>query len=136
MIGYGFLGAAALLSLLGAGLMALVILTLTLVVAVRVMRNSGEPAAILHAAHIRKTAWVGLVLHLLLLVHLILEMRLAIQTGEAQSVAAAFFVRYVVDHVVEFAIGVFLAVRSVKGVLNLGESRCPKGYPVVASHSA
>lgn len=132
MISYVVLGVSALFSVLGLGLLSMGALFIAWLVCARPMIAGNDPLKQRHGFWVKRTAIYALVAHFLITVFLITEMSIAIRSGEAQGIVAAFFAHYVIDHVSEFLIGGWIAFRALKGGLNLGDAKCPVGRELAA----
>ncbi|KKL87975.1 hypothetical protein LCGC14_1929340 [marine sediment metagenome] len=121
MVLYGFLGVATLFGYFGLGLISVGFL-----VAVWALSSSPiDSLADSHRAWISATAKVGVLAHLALVTIIALKIWLVVSNG-GEGWLQALVAHWLIDHLGEAMISVWLAYRSLKGGINLSQGRTPE----------
>lgn len=133
---YIFLGIAALTSMLGMGLVSLGFLVVLYFVSESLAGNrSGLSEG--HRLYARKTARVGIFVHVLVALIFFGRAGYMMFAGGGFEVMAKIGVLYFIfDHIVEFILGVWLAVKAIRGVLWFNQNKLPNGLAVMPSHGS
>lgn len=129
---YIFLGAAALASFFGMGLASLACLVILYFVSASFF---GEDSALNkgHHRYIRKTAGWGVLVHLLVTLVLFGKVGYLMVVGGGFGVLAqAGVLHFILDHIAEFLLAIWLSVRAIRGVLWMNENKLPGGRSVLA----
>lgn len=127
IIGYGLLGFASIASLLGHGFLTVMILIIGYVVA-KIFINHNDVFSFSHWSWIAKAAIVAILIHFAVTAFLITEVFITIDRGE--GFFEALLAHYLIDHIVEFTIGVWLLYKTIKGVIYMSKQK-PIGNKVV-----
>ena len=129
---YIFLGAAALTSFFGMGLVSLACLIILYFVSESLF--SGDSALNKgHHRYIRKTAGWGILVHILVTLILFGKVGYLMMVGGGFGVVAqAGVLHFILDHIAEFLLAIWLSVRAIRGVLWMNEGKLPGGRAVPA----
>lgn len=122
MIFYVVLGFATLIGFLGFGLISMALLLLAWALT-RTQQTESFPED--HRRWVKKSASVGLILHLILLAILVFKVYLVMDKN-GEGWLQAFLAHWLIDHVVEALISVWLAFRVIKGASNLYSKKSPE----------
>lgn len=118
MIPYFLLGAAGFFSLLGFGLISIVLLLITWYVANSEARKATGVRHV-YAQKVAGTAFKAGAAHVIITVLLTVKVVVTIQSGE--GLVEAFLAHWLIDHAAEFTIGLWLSFRAINDHLKLAD---------------